>query len=299
MARPRSLARAIVSAAAFLALNPVAIGSPGARSFKSGPIQITADGRWVWVCNPDNDSVARIDTTNDSVVEYVLPGPGPNTPHGVSVKEDGSEAWVACRDSDKVFVLRGSDGAVIGNIDLPWGSGPYGIAISRDQKSALVTLHRAPGIAVLDVNLHSLRQVLPTVHYYTPMGVAWTEDGVTAWVTHMLAIEMSGDPFLSAVTVTPTKAEVSTQIRLLPSGPTDNSSLPPPYNIAEGGYLNFRGHPAQIPSISTARTRCGSRPSTRTSTRTRSRPTARCRRRSATSTSPTGSFRTRSTTRSS
>ncbi|MFN7975370.1 MAG: putative Ig domain-containing protein [Acidobacteriota bacterium] len=252
MARSRTPAAAAIRLAPVVALLVAAssIAAPGARSFKSGPIQTSADGRWVWVCNPDNDSVARIDTANDSVVEYALPGPGPHAPHGVSVKEDGSEAWVACRDSDKVFVLRGSDGAVLASIDLPWGSGPYGIAISRDQKSALVTLHRAPGIAVLDVTLHSLRKVLPTYHYYTPIGVAWTEDGTSAWVNHMLAIEMSGDPFLSRIEVTPTDAYETTKIRFTPAGPGDNSSLPPPCQISEGGYLNFRGHFAQIPSVS-------------------------------------------------
>jgi DNA-binding beta-propeller fold protein YncE len=69
----------------------------GARSFKSGPIQITANGATVWVVNPDHDSVSRIDTATEAVTEFPLPQPAPpapaerHLPRGLSVKEDGSE----------------------------------------------------------------------------------------------------------------------------------------------------------------------------------------------------------------
>src|SRR5580765_6533918 len=125
----------------------------GARSFKSGPIQITADGSKVWVVSPDHDSVTRIDTATEAVTEFALPQSGPpvrHAPHGVSVMEDGSEVWVACHDSDRVYVLRGSDGLVLARIDLPWGSGPHSVALSRDQTRVLVTLLRSGRVAVID-----------------------------------------------------------------------------------------------------------------------------------------------------
>ena len=52
-------------------LAPQLLQGAGARLYKSGPIQITADGRWVWMVNQDNDSVSRIDTTSDAVNECV------------------------------------------------------------------------------------------------------------------------------------------------------------------------------------------------------------------------------------
>ena len=57
--------RRFVACLVILAVPALRAGAFGARHFKSGPIQITADGRWVWVVNPDNDSVSRIDTSND------------------------------------------------------------------------------------------------------------------------------------------------------------------------------------------------------------------------------------------
>ena len=80
----------VVPLLAALAVRPATAVGFGARSFKTGPIQITSDGRTVWVANPDNDSVTRIDTATDAALEIPLPAPGPHAPHGVSVKEDGS-----------------------------------------------------------------------------------------------------------------------------------------------------------------------------------------------------------------
>jgi len=221
------------------------VRAAGARLFKSGPIQITADGRWVWCANADNDSVTRIDTTTDAATEFVLPEPArKDSPRGLSVKEDGSEVWVACHDSDRVYVLA-TDGSTLAQIDLPWGSGPYSVALSRDQKTALVTLHRAASLAVIDTTSHQLTHNLKPI-YWSPMGIAWCEDGVTAWVTHLFA---EGEhPFITRVDFSGPEPKVKTRITVFATDPRQSSSLAAPYNIAEGGYLTTRGHPAQIPS---------------------------------------------------
>src|SRR5687768_5512495 len=60
----------------------------GARLFKSGPIQITADGTRVWCVNPDNDSVTRVETATRIATEFPLPSiPAKHSPRGLSVKE--------------------------------------------------------------------------------------------------------------------------------------------------------------------------------------------------------------------
>ena len=61
---------------AALLLFPQLLFGAGARLFKSGPVQVTADGSFVWVSNQDNDSVSRITTADDSVLELILPEPG-------------------------------------------------------------------------------------------------------------------------------------------------------------------------------------------------------------------------------
>jgi DNA-binding beta-propeller fold protein YncE len=232
-----------------LAVNAAYAG--GARSYKSGPIQITANGARVWVVNPDHDSVSRIDTATDAVTEFALPQPpvGPairHNPRGLSVSEDGAEVWVSCHDSDRIYVLNGTDGSVLARLDLPWGSGPYGVALSRDQSTVLVTLVRGSQVAVIDRATRTVTVRLDT--FRTPLGVAWLEDGVSAWVTHLHVMDRL--PRVSRIDVSGGTPRVTTQERTDGAGPQDNASLhdaDPTHNVAEGGYLNFRGHLAQRP----------------------------------------------------
>jgi DNA-binding beta-propeller fold protein YncE len=219
----------------------------GARLFKSGPIQITADGSRVWVANQDNDSVSRIDAATLDVLEVLLPEPGiKDSPRGLSVTEDGSEVWVACHDSDRLYVIDEA-GSLLGRVDLPWGSGAFSVALSRDQSKALVTLYRAEALAVIDVAGRRVSRILKPV-YRSPMGIAWTEDGETAWITHTFA---DGEhPFLTRVDVSGPEARVRTQMQVFATDPRHSAGLAAPYDIAEGGYLTNRGHPAQIPTAS-------------------------------------------------
>jgi DNA-binding beta-propeller fold protein YncE len=228
---------------------PILLGA-GARLYKSGPIQITADGRWVWVANQDNDSVSRIDTNSEAVTEFLLPAGSSHSPRGLSVAEDGSEVWVACHDSDRLFVLKGDDGSVLAQVDLPWGSGPYSVALSRDQRHALVTLHRASALAAIDVPSRSVTRILAPV-FWSPLGVAWMENGVSAWVTHLFAD--GEDPFITLVDVSGAEPKVVSQTIVKSTNPKQSSKLAAPTNVAEGGYLTFRGHLAQVPSASSRR----------------------------------------------
>jgi hypothetical protein len=227
--------------------------SVGPRLFKSGPIQSSADGRWVWVANMHADSVARIDTRDGSVSTFALPDPVTrDSPRGLSVTESGSEVWVAAHDSDRLYVLNGSHGGLLHTIDLPWGSGPYSIALSPPdstghQRWGLATLHRAEALAMIDTTTRQVSILRPV--FLAPHGVAWTEDGLSAWVTH-LAVD-GEHPHITRVDVSGTRPTVATHINAFAATPRHTGQLSnqdASKNVAEGGYLNFRGHPAQVPS---------------------------------------------------
>lgn len=226
----------------------------GDRAFKSGPIQVSADGRWVWAANALTDSVYRIDARDFSVRAFLLPEPATvDSPRGLSVREDGEEVWVAAHDTDRVYVLDGATGAIRATIQLPWGSGPYSVALSRPdpatgrQRWALVTLHRANRLAAIDT---ATREVLPLGEVFvTPHGIVFTEDGTSAWVNHLLVTDEH--PQLVRVDLTGERPYVATRIGGFAASPQHNPRLrqdDAAKNVAEGGYLNFRGHPAQIPS---------------------------------------------------
>ena len=227
----------------------------GARSFKTGPIQISADGANVWVVNHDNDSVTHVDALTEpapgSVTEHPLPGAGPHSPRALAVSEDGREVWVACHDSDRILVLAGNgglaaEGSLIARIDLPFGSGPAGVALSRDQRRALVTCLRSGRLVLIDAATHAITDDLPT--YRTPHGACFTEDGVTAWITHERVLDRLTR--LGRLDLSGPIPRVVTLHRQDGSNPQDSAALrdaDTTRNVAEGGYLHFRGQLAQRP----------------------------------------------------
>jgi len=253
------LARSVVLAA-LVALVAASPGAPaasqttvGARLFKSGPIQITADGAHVWVANAHADAVSRVDASTGAVSTFPLPDPSTSDrPLGLSVAEDGSAVWVAAHDSDRVYVLDGN-GALVRTFDLPWGSGPYSVALSRPeaasgaQRWALVTLHRSARLAAIDTSTGAIHLLGPV--FGSPHGIAFTEDGTSAWVTHLFVTDEH--PVLTRVSFAGAVPRITTRTNAFAATPQKSTQLQAgdaARNIPEGGYVNFRGHPAQVPS---------------------------------------------------
>ncbi|MCB9177637.1 MAG: hypothetical protein H6648_10815 [Caldilineae bacterium] len=229
----------------------------GYHSYKSGPIQSSADGRYVWVANAHADAVSRIDTRDDSVRHFRLPAAdrfGARHGHelsGIAVSDDGAEVWVTAQASDKVFVLDGQTGALRLTYEMPYGSAPYGVALSPPgeggaQAWALVSLHRRPAVAAIRRSSRQVTLLEPV--WRSPLGIAFGDTPGEAWITHLYP---DGEhPRLSRVELSGDAARVTTQLRIGAASPRNASQLRLDLdwrNVPEGGYLNFRGHPALEP----------------------------------------------------
>ena len=229
----------------------------GYRSYKSGPIQSSADGRYVWVANAHANAVSRIDTRDDSVRHFRLPaaaGRGADQGHqlsGIAVSDDGAEVWVTAQASDKVFVLDAATGALRLTYEMPYGSAPYGIAFSPPgeggaQAWALVTLHRQPAVAAIHRASRQVTLLAPV--WRSPLGIAFGDTPGEAWISHLYP---DGEhPRLSRVDLSGDLPRVTTQLRIGAASPRNASQLTLDLdwrNVPEGGYLNFRGHPALEP----------------------------------------------------
>ena len=58
--------------------------------------------------------------------------------------------------------------------------------------------------------------------------------------------------FLTRVDMSGPSPTIATELAVLPAAPLRSGSLrdpDPAKNVAEGGYLNFRGHLAQLPGV--------------------------------------------------
>lgn len=222
----------------------------GPRLFKSGPVQITADGRWLWVANAHANSVSRIDTQTYDVKNFRTgEAPQGDNLKGLTVMENGSEVWATAHDTDRVYVLDGESGDLKRTVQLPWGCGPYGIALSPPeegrQRWALVGCIRAESlIAIATANGEQVR-LAPV--FRSPFGIAWNGPG-EAWVTHLYPDDEH--PHITGVSFGEGGPRISTHLWGFAASPRDPGKLTDPVaerNVAEGGYLNFRGHPARFP----------------------------------------------------
>lgn len=127
------------STATVSVLNPVVTPLP----VSSASIALDENSRKVWVANPDNDTVTRINADSETVEQEInlrtLLGVGlPIKPESVDVAANGN-VWVTCSEADLIAVLS-SSGSLVTTITTGAGSAPQHVAITPDGSEALVTL---------------------------------------------------------------------------------------------------------------------------------------------------------------
>jgi YVTN family beta-propeller protein len=178
---PRGLAAVALWAIAFAAMANAEPKSSNALPTSSSPIAITSDDRFVWVVNPDNNSVSVIAVFRDEnrKVAEILVGEEPR--------------FLAITPKDhRVFVSNSRDGTV-SMISSPArrvlqttavGTEPAGLAATPDGKFVYVANFGSDDVAVLDAQTGRFIQSISGVGP-KPRGIAIVGDKV--YVTHFLA----------------------------------------------------------------------------------------------------------------
>ncbi len=124
-------------------IQTVVILPGGPLPVSSSMLSLDDSNRVMWVVNPDNDSVSRMDVDGASLIEEIdlraITGLNQSI-NPVSVAVDASgRAWIAARDANRLIVLN-SAGDLVSQIDTGYGSSPQAILISRDATRAFLTL---------------------------------------------------------------------------------------------------------------------------------------------------------------
>ncbi len=232
-----------------LCLVGVASGD-GVILHKSGPIQITNNGGFVWAVNPDHDSVSRIQIGSQfyNISQFPLPvvtGGGRNNPQGLALSPVANEVWVAAPDADRVYILDTTLGSALATIVLPVGSSPSSVAISADGTRALVALHRAGGVAVISTATRTVTTIIGDM-YRHPLGITFTSNPDEAWVSHSLPD--GEDSYISALDLTTNTVKALVPLKFV--NPRNTGQVADdPVPVPEGGYIVVRGHVAQPPGI--------------------------------------------------
>lgn len=109
--------------------------APSASSAVALEMRSGASSR-LWVVNPDNDSVAVIDTSTNARIAEITAGASPRS---VAVAPDG-RVWVSNKKSATLTIVSPSTLAVAATVTLPRASQPHGLAFAPGGAAAYVVL---------------------------------------------------------------------------------------------------------------------------------------------------------------
>ena len=184
-----------------VAPRPVALAHHAFRGpSHSGPIAVAPGDHFVWVANPDNDSVTEIEVEGDAnrVVSRVKVG---DEPQNVAITPDGKYVYVSNTASGTVSVIRarGEKPRVVETIDV--GTEPYGMAITPDGKKLYVANARSNDVSVIETGENRVVRTIGGVGL-EPRGVAIAGDGdrdddddrsgAKVYVTQFLGVDVPG-----------------------------------------------------------------------------------------------------------
>jgi len=240
----------------------------------SSPIALSPDDRFVWVANPDNNSVSVVRVENDAN-QLVAEIPVGKEPQNVAISPNGANVYVTNTASSTVSVIDTASRAVVNTILA--GTEPYGIAFTPNGRKLYVANARSNDVTVIDALSNTPIGTIPNVGI-EPRGIAITSDGDNSdldekvYVTQFLAIDRPGtiigaDDYKEGhVSVISTATDtVIKQIVLNPmadAGFRSNGSAlkripattPPTFTVVTGAFPNYlnavaiKGNRAYLPN---------------------------------------------------
>jgi len=162
----------------------------------SGPIQITSDDRFVWVANPDRNTVTVLSVQKDANQKVAEIAVG-KEPHSIAISPDDRTVFVANTVSGTVSVLRNPHHPKVTQT-ISVGTEPYALVLTPNGTKLYVANARSNDITVIDAK--SL-QVIGTIDQgvgLEPRALAVTNDGDTddsdekLYVTQFLGVDIPG-----------------------------------------------------------------------------------------------------------
>lgn len=160
----------------------------------SSPIALSPDDRFVWVANPDNNSVSVVRVENDAN-QLVAEIPVGKEPQNVAISPNGATLYVTNTVSGTVSVIDTASRAVVNTILA--GTEPYGLALTPNGRKLYVSNARSNDVTVIDALTNAPIGTIPNVGI-EPRGIAITSDGDSSdldekvYVTQFLAFDRPG-----------------------------------------------------------------------------------------------------------
>ncbi len=145
--------------------------SRGANS--SGPIQLSADDRTLWVANPETNTVSATYVYGDAKTPMAEIAVGAE-PRNLAVSPDGQYVFVANAGGNTLTVISTGTLKAVGTVNV--GTEPYGLAFTPSGKKLYVANARSNTVSVVDPVAMRVVTTISGVGQ-EPRGVAVTNNG--------------------------------------------------------------------------------------------------------------------------
>jgi YVTN family beta-propeller protein len=166
--------------------------TPGGPT-SSSPIAVSPNDQFVWVVNPDNDSVSVLEVAADSnqKVAEIKVGDEPN---GVAIHPNGQAVYVANTVSGTVSVINPASRQIVRTILA--GTEPYALALTPNGTKLYVANARSNDVSVIDTASNLVVRTITGIA--EPRAIAITSDGDAddsdekVYVTQFNAVDRPG-----------------------------------------------------------------------------------------------------------
>jgi YVTN family beta-propeller protein len=163
----------------------------------SQPLALTADGEFLLVVNPDNNSVTVFDVKNDKN-HRLAEVPVGVEPWGVAVLPGGKIGYVANTVSGTVSVIQfgKNKNKIQATQSINVGTEPYGLVMTPNGTKLYCANARSNSISVIDTSTNTVVRTIEGVGF-EPRGLAVTNDGdsddldETLYVTQFLSLPIA------------------------------------------------------------------------------------------------------------
>jgi len=152
----------------------------------SSTIVTLPEERLVWSVNQDNDSVTAVNADTLTRTAEIQVGGHPTS---IAADKDG-RVWVTCRDDDTVWVLSGTNGALLQKIQLPYGTLPVSIVIDKGRSVAYIAARGSKKLIQLSTPRGDITKSLQLSA--SPEALALSGDGTSLYVSQLISSPQAG-----------------------------------------------------------------------------------------------------------
>ena len=165
-------------------------------------MQLSPDGRWLYIACEDSDQVVAVDTRTQQVTRRIRVG---RMPRGIALSPSGKTLYVSNENDDNVTEIDAQTFQIRRRLGAGWG--PVGLTTDRSGKFLYVANTLGDDISLVDLQSGRELKRLQAGHY--PEYVALSRDGSRVYVANLLArIAPADEPPVSELTVLDTRAQM-------------------------------------------------------------------------------------------